>query len=153
MPTSKFSIIKFSLFTIRRTSAVFVLIFSTNASCGPFITFSFIGLSIFRCLNPFTSILKATRKLSAQDNDMSVSNVAKVTELKVTDDPALIEKISSSQEYFSTPNPTEEAYATVTPPTGKDKLMNVIYGVTSAIALVLLSAGIIVIKRKVIDKK
>ena len=100
-----------------------------------------------------TSILKATRKLSAQDNDMSVSNVAKVTELKVTDDPALIEKISSSQEYFSTPNPTEEAYATVTPPTGKDKLMNVIYGVTSAIALVLLSAGIIVIKRKVIDKK
>ena len=56
--------INFSLLTNLLNNDVFVLIFSTNASCGPFITFSFIGLSIFRCLNPFTSILKATSIVS-----------------------------------------------------------------------------------------
>ena len=38
--------------------------FSTNASCGPFITFSMLGLSTERCLKPFTSISKATFSVS-----------------------------------------------------------------------------------------
>ena len=73
--------------------------------------------------------------------------------MHVTDTPSLIETIDSSEHYFSMPNPTEEVYVTVTPPTGKDKLVNVIYGVTSAIALVILSVGIVVIKKGFIDKK
>lgn len=100
-----------------------------------------------------TATLQAARLLSAQDGDLSVSNVAQVTKMHVTDTPSLIETIDSSEHYFSMPNPTEEVYVTVTPPTGKDKLVNVIYGVTSAIALVILSVGIVVIKKGFIDKK
>ena len=37
---------------------MFVLIFSTKAACGPFITTSLFGESILLCLKPFTSILK-----------------------------------------------------------------------------------------------
>lgn len=64
LPTSKFSIIKFSLFIIRRIKEVFVLIFSTKASCGPFITISLLGVSTLLCLNPFTSISKAIDNVS-----------------------------------------------------------------------------------------
>lgn len=38
---------------------MFVLKFSTKASCGPLITISLFGLSILLCLKPFTSISKA----------------------------------------------------------------------------------------------
>lgn len=38
--------------------------FSTNASCGPFTTISFAGFSTLRCLKPFTSMSKATDKVS-----------------------------------------------------------------------------------------
>ena len=38
--------------------------FSTNASCGPFTTISFEGLSTLRCLKPLTSISKATDRVS-----------------------------------------------------------------------------------------
>ena len=99
-----------------------------------------------------TATLQAARLLSTQDNDLSVSNVAQVTKMHVTNTPSLIETVDTSSQYFSTSNPAEEVYATVTPPTGKDKITNIIYGVTSAIALLILSAGIIVIKKGFIDK-
>ena len=64
LPTSRFSIIKFSLLTILLSKDVFVLIFSTKASCGPLITISLSGVSTLLCLKPFTSISKAIFKVS-----------------------------------------------------------------------------------------
>lgn len=61
-----FSITRFSLFTVRLSREVFVLKFSTNASCGPLITISLLGLSILLCLNPFTSISKAIFMVSTK---------------------------------------------------------------------------------------
>ena len=58
-PTSMDSIIKFSLFTILLNIEVLVLIFSTNASLGPLITTSLLGVSILLCLKPLTSISNA----------------------------------------------------------------------------------------------
>ena len=44
--------------------------FSTNASCGPLITFSICGLSIFLCLNPFASISKAIFNVSTNKTQL-----------------------------------------------------------------------------------
>ena len=64
LPTFKFSITKFSLLTNLRIRDVFVLIFSTKASCGPLITISLLGFSIPLCLKPLTSISKAISNVS-----------------------------------------------------------------------------------------
>ena len=44
--------------------------FSTKASCGPFITISLLGVSILLCLNPFTSISNATGKVSTNKTQL-----------------------------------------------------------------------------------
>ena len=49
---------------IRLKSDVFVLRFSTNASCEPFIITSLLGASTLLCLKPFTSISNATFMVS-----------------------------------------------------------------------------------------
>ena len=51
--------IRFSLLIILLKSEVFVLRFSTNASCEPFIITSLFGDSTLLCLKPFTSISNA----------------------------------------------------------------------------------------------
>ena len=102
-----------------------------------------------------TAVLVATRLLSAQDDDLGVSNVAQVTELHVTNNPKLIEKIDSSSRYFNHTkfvNPTEEIYTAITPPTGVDMFTIIIYVVSGIAALAVLTTGIIIIKKKVLKK-
>lgn len=99
-----------------------------------------------------TATIIAEKQLSTKGEDLSVSNVAQVAELHITDNPKLSQKINV-QKVFTTDNPTQDVYATVTPPTGKDRITSIIYGTASAFALVILCAGIIVIKKGFIDKK
>lgn len=63
-PTSIFSITKSSQFTILLSKEVFIRMFSTKASWGPFTTTSLDGFSTPRCLKPFTSMSKATEIVS-----------------------------------------------------------------------------------------
>jgi len=58
VPTFLFSIIKFSLLTNLLSIDVFVLIFSTKASCEPRITTSFLGVLILLFSYPLTSHTK-----------------------------------------------------------------------------------------------
>lgn len=102
-----------------------------------------------------TAEMTVTRLLSAEDDDLGVSNVAQVTKIHVTDTPSLVETIDASETYFNNPtytNPTEEVYVTVTPPTGKDTMTTIIYIIIEIIALTAISVGIVFIKKKVIDK-
>ena len=100
-----------------------------------------------------TAKLTVTRLLSSEDDDLGVSNVAQVTKIKNT--PALVETVDASNRYFNDPvytNPTDEVYVTITPPTGEDRLTTIIYVIVEIIALSALTAGIVLIKKKVIDK-
>ena len=53
--------------------------FSTKASCGPFITISFSGFEILRCLNPFTSMSKPTDNVSTNK-----AQLPELTPLKIS---------------------------------------------------------------------
>jgi hypothetical protein len=67
----------------------------------------------------------------------------------------IIETIDASDIYFNDPvytNPTKEVYATITPPTGEDRMMTIMYIVTGTIALSIISVGVVLIKKKVLDK-
>ena len=89
------------------------------------------------------------------EDDLGISNVSEVIELEMENNPSLIETIDSSERYFDVANyenPTAEVYATVTPPTGLDKFMPVIYIISGVIALAVISGGIILIKKKVLHK-
>ena len=102
-----------------------------------------------------TAELTVSKLLSSDDDDLGVSNVAQVTKVHVTKTPALVEKIDASKLYFNDSvytNPTEEVYVTITPPTGEDRLTTIIYVVVEVLALSALTAGIVLIKKKVIDK-
>ena len=118
-----------------------------------------------------TAILTVTRDLSADSGDLDVVNIAKVIELEVTGKPDLIETINVTTDenngddqnliellknrYFTNiyyPNPTNDVYTTVTPPTGVDTLTIVVYMVTVIISGIVIIVGVIVIKRKVLDK-
>ncbi|MCI9063820.1 MAG: hypothetical protein HFJ17_04390, partial [Clostridia bacterium] len=102
-----------------------------------------------------TAEFTAARLLSAQDDDLGVSNIAEVTELHMTDKPKLIETIDSSQKYFNDPkftNPTGEVYTTITPPTGSDMIAIIIYTVAGILSLAVISGGIVIIKKKVLHK-
>ena len=97
----------------------------------------------------------ATRLLSANDKDMSSTNIAKITKLEVTNKPALVETIDSSKIYFNDEtytNPTKEAYVAITLPTGGDRLSIIIYSIAGVVLLAIMVAGIIVIKKRVINK-
>jgi len=102
-----------------------------------------------------TAELTVSKLLSSEDDDLGVSNVAQVTKVHVTKTPALVEKIDASKAYFNDStytNPTEEVYVTITPPTGEDRVTTIIYVIVEIIALSALTAGIVLIKKKVIDK-
>ena len=102
-----------------------------------------------------TAVLTVIKLLSTNADDFGVSNVAQVTKLHVTDTPALIEIIDASETYFNDSkyvNPTEEVYAIITPPTGEDKLTTIIYVIVEIVALSAITAGVVLIKKKVLDK-
>lgn len=100
-----------------------------------------------------TAEMTVTKLLSTDDDDLGVSNVAQV--IKIADTPTLVETVDSSERYFNDPvytNPTDEVYAVITPPTGADKLTTIIYVIVEIIGLSVITAGIVLIKKKVLNK-
>ncbi|MCI9063637.1 MAG: hypothetical protein HFJ17_03440 [Clostridia bacterium] len=124
-----------------------------------------------------SATIRATRTLSGQDQDMEFNNMAKVSKLYVTDEPELIEDINvygyeltdnakhiQYEDYFvyeqedtehniyQFKNSGRENTITITPPTGIDWYSPVTYAVIGIIALITISGGIIIIKKKVLRK-
>lgn len=100
-----------------------------------------------------TAEMTVTKLLSTDDDDLGVSNVAQV--IKIADTPTLVETVDSSERYFNDPvytNPTDEVYVTITPPTGADKLTTIIYVIVEIIGLSVITVGIVLIKKKVLNK-
>ncbi len=97
-----------------------------------------------------TFALVAGRILSKQEDDMEYLNRVEITNEDIDnstdpDDPTdndKDEEIKSPEE----PNPSE-AVATVTPPTGADRQEIILYTIAGIIALAVLSAGVIMIKK------
>ena len=108
-----------------------------------------------------TAKILVTRTL-ANNDDMDFENWAQVMKIKVTDEPKLVENVNihksrqytnyfnyeESDVYFG--NPSEISYLTITPPTGSDMMTAMIYIVVASIAGIIITIGIIVIKKKVI---
>ena len=91
-----------------------------------------------------------TKTLSTQDEDMAYVNVGAVNELSVTKISTASGKNGSllvKRPKLPTPSPP---YITISPPTGNDKQAIAIYVVAGVIGLIILSAGIIIIKKKIL---
>lgn len=116
------------------------------------------------------AILKAKHILSDSKTDsMEYTNNAKILKIEVTNKPNLIERMTFKREdymynnYFTYKvtkenisktfeNPADENYLTITPPTGSDKITPIIYIITTVISGIIITIGIIVIKKKVLNK-
>ena len=95
-----------------------------------------------------TFALVAERKLSTSDIDMEYLNQVKITKLNNSTDPRDQDNGDNVEEVKAPEEPnTSEARAIVTPPTGADRQTIIIYTLTGIIALAILSAGVIMIKR------
>ena len=123
------------------------------------------------CKDSLTII--AQRVLSATDDDMTILNTAILTNVdSTTGDPnsgdnnwnqseksqkelKVVETTYDKEVQEGTgiknKNIISTATATITPPTGADKISPVVYIATGAIALVILSAGIVIIKKKILN--
>ena len=113
-----------------------------------------------------TVYYELTRKLSSQENDFTVSNIAEATNIEITSTPALIRKLEAEKgghfqafyidengnPYYGDGNPTNDAVVAIVPPTGADKATPILYVETGIVLLLVLSTGIVVIKKKVIDE-
>lgn len=107
-----------------------------------------------------TSIqLVLSKTLSPQDEDdtLDYSNIAEILQYSNTVGRRDMDAIPGNQEPNADPDKDEFEYDTdfterviITPPTGENKSF---YYVISAVVLVILSTGIVLIKRKVLDKK
>ena len=97
--------------------------------------------------------LLAERILSSQDNDLEIINEAEATSLRTAPDPQ--DQNGDKEETIKEIVPavgttgTAKALTTIIPPTGEDKQSPILYIITVAVSFVILSAGIIIIKRKV----
>ena len=83
-----------------------------------------------------------TSLLSA-DNDTAYMNKAKVTSIS-------IDKLNTLKSNFNWERAKDETNLTITPPTGSDKSQT--YWIAGAIGLIVLAAGIVFIKKKVLKK-
>ena len=101
----------------------------------------------------------AERILSTEDDDMTVRNIVVIEEGKVntsTDDKDTRADEVKNKDLERTvvagkiSAPKAEATVTITPPTGKDMQSEVIYAIAGIAALVMLSTGIVVIKKKAV---
>ncbi len=99
-------------------------------------------------LSSDTATLTAQKILSTQDSDLTFTNEAEVTNLKSTAGELEISKIVKPVD--GDKERKASAIITITPPTGADKQTQIWYIITAALALVVLSTGIIFIKKKVI---
>ena len=96
----------------------------------------------------------AYKVLSTQDDDMGFNNTVEITSLinvtssEDSDNDAALKSL----KLVKTPRVPEpaEAYLTVSPPTGGDRISPIFYVITGIVMLVVLSAGVIIIKKKVL---
>ena len=113
-----------------------------------------------------TATIIVTRTLSHEDTnkDTSFENQAEVMKMHMTDEPKLIENVNKHLEsqyknYFTYEvygvdfvNPSGNNSLTIIPPTGADLMTTMIYITAIAIAGIIITIGIIVIKKKVLNK-
>lgn len=97
--------------------------------------------------------LVANRVLSKDDEDMEITSRAEIKEINTTPDPSdteesRIEQIKIAPKEVHT-NGMVKATMTLTPPTGEDRQGIIIYAIAGIISLVLLSTGIVIIKKKI----
>lgn len=95
-----------------------------------------------------TFALVAEKNLSMDDVDMEYLNQAKITKINNGTDPRDTDNEDKDEEIKGPEEPnTSEARATITPPTGADRQTIIIYTISGILALVILSAGVIMIKK------
>lgn len=102
-----------------------------------------------------TVTLGTQRYLSSEESDMEIVNEAEITKLANQTDPD--DKSQDKEEKLVRTAPVDvhtngkvRAVVTITPPTGWDKLTIVLYVLAGAGALAVLSAGVVIIKKKVL---
>lgn len=93
--------------------------------------------------------LVAERKLSTQDDDMEFVNETEITKINNGKDSR---DNSEGVTEIQTVKPIEEKFeakarATITPPTGEDRQEIIMYVIAGVIALAILSAGVVLIKK------
>lgn len=96
----------------------------------------------------------AKRILSNNDNDMEIISRAEIKEVSRTpdsndSDAEKTEQIKIAPKEVHT-NGMVEALFTITPPTGENRSVTTIYAVAGIVSLILLSTGIVIIKKKVL---
>ncbi|MBR0427120.1 MAG: hypothetical protein IJK18_02830 [Clostridia bacterium] len=105
------------------------------------------------CKTSDTVSLVANRLLSAQDDDMEYINDVQITTTNNgTDDR---DNSEDKETFIKTIKTTKidnqaQAKATITPPTGADRQTIIMYVVVGTLALAILSAGVVVIKKYVV---
>ena len=102
-----------------------------------------------------TVTLGTQRYLSSEESDMEIVNEAEITKIANQTDPD--DKSQDKEEKLVRTVPVDvhtngkvRAVVTITPPTGWDKLTIVLYVLAGAGALAVLSAGVVIIKKKVL---
>ena len=93
-----------------------------------------------------------TKTMSASDDDTSYENVSSVNELSIaTNSNKTIASDKDSTKYVRKPQLPDPAdsYITISPPTGESESI-ILYVVIGVIGLIILSAGIVIIKKKVL---
>ena len=98
--------------------------------------------------------VSARRLLSTEDDDLEIINEAEITKVTTASDPDDTDP-NKDEEIKVIPTtivPTEraDAKATITPPTGKDKQSITLYVITGIVTLAILSAGVVIIKKKIL---
>ena len=92
----------------------------------------------------------AERILSREDKDMEIINEAEITGIKHATETGNTEeeklKIAPSEVHT---NGRVKVVTSITPPTGENKQLGVYYAIAGIVTLVLLSAGIVIIKKKI----
>ena len=89
------------------------------------------------------SLSYTVTSLLSADNDTAYMNKAKVTSISV-------DKLNTLKSNFNWERAKDETTVTLTPPTGSDKSQT--YWIAGAIGLIILAAGIVFIKKKVLKK-
>ena len=98
--------------------------------------------------------LVATRILSKEDDDMEIVSRAEIKEIEHTPDPKdneedKVEQLRTAAKEVHT-NGMEKATFTITPPTGENKNNVTLYAIVGIISLLILSTGIVILKRKLL---
>ncbi len=96
----------------------------------------------------------AQRILSNQDDDMEIVSRAEIKGIERTPDPndtetQKVEQVRIAPKVVHT-NGMVKATFTITPPTGENRSITTIYAIAGIISLIILSTGIVIIKKKVL---